>query len=384
MEIKVYRSIAEAEAVWRPFQQDAYLYAFQTYEWLSCWYEIIGIHQNVSPCIVVVRTNEDPEDIALLLPLGIQKSGIIRKLVWLGGDVSDYHGPIIGKSYYEKYRIDIDMLIRELKTLLPKFDVIFFEKQPAKIGNVLNPFITGKCRQDGRSYCLTPDTQWGKFFKTEIKSRVRNDTARQERRLAERGKLSFLIGRSEKEITEITNTMIQQKIRRLETTGVENKLNFDHYKRFYSSVALAFKDDGIQDYPRVQVSALYLNGNMIATHWGLIYKDRFYYLMPAYEEGEISKYSPGRLLMVRLLEWCFGDSSSRTFDFTVGKETYKSDWCNEELILYRLSMPLTLMGYYSIFNYYLYKLIRKNKYVLKIARIGRLAFRYIVLKNRYA
>ena len=45
-------------------------------------------------------------------------------------------------------------------------------------------------------------------------------------------------------------------------------------------------------------------GEQAATVWGLAHQVRFYYLLPTYENDELSRYSPGNLLPRQLFDWC--------------------------------------------------------------------------------
>jgi CelD/BcsL family acetyltransferase involved in cellulose biosynthesis len=83
----------------------------------------------------------------------------------------------------------------------------------------------------------------------------------------------------------------------------------------------------------VHFSALTLDDRILATLWGLVYKGRFYHLFPTYARGELTRYSPGNSLLRRVFEWCFANTV-RIFDFTIGDEAYKYDWCDQELRLF--------------------------------------------------
>ena len=69
----------------------------------------------------------------------------------------------------------------------------------------------------------------------------------------------------------------------------------------------------------------------------------FYYPMPAHEGGDWEKYSPGRLLLEHLLEWLI-QNNLLVFDFTVGGEHYKKDWCDTETPLYETLESITFKG----------------------------------------
>jgi CelD/BcsL family acetyltransferase involved in cellulose biosynthesis len=158
MEIKVYQSFDEVRDLWLSFQREAFLYPFQTYEWLSTWFKIAGVKQNIKPYLLVVKAGRDQNEIAMILPLGIEKNGFARRLLWLGGKVTNYLGPVVSKDY-PKFRIDITELYAELFKVLPKFDMIYFKKQPEMIGNIPNPMITDESRHYENSYAV------GRLFK---------------------------------------------------------------------------------------------------------------------------------------------------------------------------------------------------------------------------
>ena len=131
-----------------------------------------------------------------------------------------------------------------------------------------------------------------------------------------------MITQESQELETITETMIEQKRRRYHETGVYDIFNQEASCNFFLGASQRLGQSGI-----VHVSALYCGETIIATHWG-IQRDRyFYFIMPTYAGEEWQKYSPGRLLLENLLEWCF-ENNFAIFDFTIGGEIYKRDWCN--------------------------------------------------------
>ena len=87
--------------------------------------------------------------------------------------------------------------------------------------------------------------------------------------------------------------------------------------------------------------------------------------MPAYERGEWSKYSPGKLLLENLMIWCC-KNNIEIFDFTGGDEAYKKIWANDSFPLSEVMKSYTPKG-----NFYLS--IYKFKSILsRIPLIGKL------------
>ena len=98
-----------------------------------------------------------------------------------------------------------------------------------------------------------------------------------------------------------------------------------------------------------------------------MYKDTFYYLMPTYESGEWGKYSPGRLLLLELIKWSI-NSGLKYFDFTVGGEAYKKNWCNIEVELYETIHPVRIYGWGYLF------IVQSKRILRKISILRRLVW----------
>ena len=88
---------------------------------------------------------------------------------------------------------------------------------------------------------------------------------------------------------------------------------------------------------------LYVGDCLAATIWGLTHNGRFYHLLPTYEKDELTKYSPGSILLLKLLEWCIAKQIT-VYDFTAGDESYKALWCDQNLQLHDYIEGVTVRG----------------------------------------
>ena len=93
----------------------------------------------------------------------------------------------------------------------------------------------------------------------------------------------------------------------------------------------------------VSCSTLTLNDEIIALHWGVTDKKKFFYLMPAYNTLKWSQFSPGKLLTHELLGWC-DENQFTSFDFTGGEEPYKKIYSNDSFWLYETNHPFSMRG----------------------------------------
>ena len=118
--------------------------------------------------------------------------------------------------------------------------------------------------------------------------------------------------------------MINQKRKRYISSGVRDIFSDPDVQKFYRSIEIELGISG-----RVHLTGLLLGDQVLATHWGAVYKKRFYLLMPTYSY-EWNKFSPGRLLLERLMDWAI-NYEVKIFDFTIGSEEYKKNYCNAEM-----------------------------------------------------
>jgi CelD/BcsL family acetyltransferase involved in cellulose biosynthesis len=81
------------------------------------------------------------------------------------------------------------------------------------------------------------------------------------------------------------------------------------------------------------VSRLDCGGRPVAVNLGLAFRGTYYHLQASHDDGELSRFGPGAAhlhdLLQRAIERGFG-----TYDFTIGDEPYKRDWCDGVVPLY--------------------------------------------------
>jgi CelD/BcsL family acetyltransferase involved in cellulose biosynthesis len=119
-----------------------------------------------------------------------------------------------------------------------------------------------------------------------------------------------------------------QKSRRWRESGARDLFALPGYLQFYKILRNTAFQTG-----SVHISCLRLNGQTLATHWGLVFKRRRYWLMPAYQAGEWTRYSVGPLLLENVVEWSISEQID-VFDLRVGDESFKFDRADHSLALY--------------------------------------------------
>lgn len=322
------------EAKWRCLQDDCDHYVFQTYEWLAHWQRTVGQYScGMVPVVAVVSDLQRP---LALFPFGIRSVGGVRVLEFLGGVQSDYNAPLIlpEVSNPEKFSV----LWGGVLAALPAHDVRYFARMPQQLGGLRNPLLdVASSFCEGFAYAAALPDSWDEF-RRGLPAKFQKDNARMIRRLSEMGQFEFVVAKTASEFSDIVDAMFTQKERRYKETGARNILADINTRAFYRELGESVSGD-----VKVHLSALMLNGEILATHLGAFDQNRFYYLFPTYAGGTWTKFSPGRLLLENLVQWAIANRL-QTFDFTIGGEAYKEIWCDSEMPLYRIVEPLTFRG----------------------------------------
>jgi CelD/BcsL family acetyltransferase involved in cellulose biosynthesis len=301
-----------------------------------------------------------------ILPLGVKTVGKIKRLEWLGGLHSDYMMPVVRKESEFIFN-DFESKWLKILSLLPPFDVLHLTKQVPRLGDRENPFVTlGPSTFIMNSYQAIFDGGWEEYKQKKIRKNVLADSKRQRKRLSKLGKLEFIISNNKEDRKKFTEEMFLQKRKGYQEMGVLDVLKPQEHQNLYTNVPTDLGCTG-----KIHCSVLLLGKKVIASHWGILSKNTFYYLMPAYERGEWSKYSPGKLLLENLMIWCC-ENNIQTFDFTGGDETYKKIWANDSFPLSAVMKSYTPKGnlYLSIFK--LKSILRRMPFIGKLLKIFKL------------
>ena len=334
-QIRVARNIDEF-AFW-PTSGDlgaARAHVFQCADVLGVWCETMGAARGTRPCFVAVLDRHGSP--LMLLPFGIERRGRARVLAFLDGDVSDYNGPVLFPSSFTWDAQAVAGLWQELRKTLPAFDVAILDKMPAEIGGAPNPFmLLGASPNPVSGHIAQLSGTWDAFSNTRLPRR--QDSRRKLRKLEKLGPVAFSMAMTPDEVEACLEAMIRQKARRFAETWSEG---------FAAPGKLAYFRAGAHRLGLsgpVRLFAMTVGQTIVATHWGMVAGGRFYHMMPGYEGGAWRALSAGKFMNEYLIRWSF-EQGLEVFDFGIGDEAYKFEYCDTVLPLYRVVQPVTLRG----------------------------------------
>lgn len=325
---------------WRELQTCACLTPFQTFDWVNLWLNKVGIGNRVYPVIIVLRNARGTP--TFVVPLAIRTSGGLRALTWLGSQINDYNAPILGSDdadfahIYNQFPYLWAEVIMHLKSIHTcRFDFVDFSKMPMLVGSRKNPFIKLAVNQNpNRAHMTSLPASWEKMYARRSSSTRSRDRSKL-RRLSEFGEVKYIEPKTTVEKLAVTRKLLLMKSGQLADMGARNRFDSENYRNFIEAVTSLDCT--------VHVSALQVGTAVVAANLGFIFNKCYYHFLMAYDRGAVSKFGPGATHLRELLQFAIR-SGAETFDFTIGDESYKKDWCDREMQLYDHLEAQTMLG----------------------------------------
>ncbi len=341
--IAVYEDLAAIEQDWRAFERQADCTVFQSFDWLSTWQRHIGARHGVRPALVVAYDASGA--ILCVLPLAVCSAGLARELTWLGSELCDYNAALLAPGFSDRFdRARFLALWTEITKLVQAnpqlhYDTIILTKMPEQVGAQANPMrhLGGTINPSG-AYLTHLTGDWESFYTAKRSSATRRRDRTKRKKLSEIGEVRFVNPAVGSETLHTLDTLMEQKAQSFTHMGVGNLFAKSGHADFYRALAT---DPATRHL--VHVSRLDVGNTPAAVNLGLIYRDCYYHLLASYDGGEVSRFGPGAAHLHDLMHQAI-DRGLRVFDFTIGDERYKRDWCDTELQLYDYIAATTWRG----------------------------------------
>jgi CelD/BcsL family acetyltransferase involved in cellulose biosynthesis len=339
--VSVHDNLAAVEQDWRRFEQTADCTPFQTFDWLSAWQRHVGSPKGVTPAIVIARCGEE---ILLLLPLGIERRGIARCLVFLGDVLCDYHAPLLAPDFAALMPEGFLALWHEIAAYLQensasRHDAIIFDKMPATIGGQKNPMLALSVTLNPSGAYETPlPADWEQYYAAKRSSSTRRRDRTKLKRLGELGPVTFVNPDTSAELALTFDLLVQQKSKAFARMGVPNLFAPTGHAAFYRELTTSPRYRSL-----VHLSRLDVGSTWAALNLGITFRDCYFHILASYDDGEVSRFGPGAAHLRELLRYAIARGLNR-FDFTIGDEPYKRDWCDTEQPLFDHAAARTLRG----------------------------------------
>jgi CelD/BcsL family acetyltransferase involved in cellulose biosynthesis len=344
VDLAIYDELASVEDIWRQFERTADCTVFQSFDWLSLWHRHVGERRKVTPAIIVGRCRHSGE-MLFLLPLAVWP-GSVRRLAWLGSDLSDYNAPLIAANFTGSAAADqFPALWGEACKILQtrphhRHDVVALTKMPETVGAQVNPMLmVGGALNPSGAHIAKLWNNWTEFYQAKCSRATRQRDRAKGRRLGQYGEVCLVTPQQRSELTTTLNTLFAQKAKGLARMGIPDMFGHPGYREFFLDLALNPATRRL-----VHISRLDVGPTSAAINFGLIFRGTYYHLIASYDDGEVSRFGPGAAHLRELLRHAIELGCER-FDFTIGDEPYKTRWSDSTLNLYDYTAAATVRGW---------------------------------------
>lgn len=332
--------LAEVEKDWRAFEQGADCTAFQSFDWLSTWHRHIGAREGVKPAIVIGRQDGA---ILFILPLALAP-GRLRRVTWFGAFLSNSSAPLLARDFPQRVGVaQFLALWREIEQLLRQHlhhDLIDLDKIPEKVGGQANPMLALELTPHANdAYLVHLTGTWDEFYAAKRSASWRKTDGKKRRRLAKQGDINFTTATERADIERTIDALIAQKKSSYASLGVANMFEWPGYRDFFVDMA-----SDPRRHELVHVSSVSVGSTIVAASFGLTLHGNYDYVLAGYAMGEYEGSSPGTIHLQELMR-TFIERGFTTFDFNIGDEPYKREWCDTETKFYDFVSPVTAMGW---------------------------------------
>ncbi len=329
--LSIHNEFASLRDVWMAVEQAGDCTVFQSYGWLSAWFAHVGKLEGIEPCIVT-GWDAGGDGALFILPLGIQQGRLGAKLVWLGGGLCDYQGPLLSKAFPHRVRHgQFNALWKQIREMLPQHDVVELGRMPERIGGQANPFMQlNHISQHASSAHMTRlKPTWDAYYDSKRSSGSKKRDRQKRRKMEEFGVTELVTPTDKAAIARTVEALIEQKSATFARMGVANMFQKPGVRDFYIALATDAANEGL-----IHVAHLEVGGKIAAANWGLSFGGRYHYVLASYAEQEdFAKRGPGLIQLMDLMKHAT-EAGHTEFDFTIGDEGYKADWCEVEMKLY--------------------------------------------------
>ena len=321
---------------WKKFQESAELTPFQRFEWLKHWHDnrSDGV---IKPFVVLVY---EAGRLRLIVPLAIESGLFARRLVWLGHAINDQNAPIVDAEWAAQLDAPRAARLWRLVTRhADQVDYVHLIRNPGILATCPNPFLGDDPQPyPSDSHHLNLSSDWSALYSNLRSTKSRRRLREKANRLAKIGPVRLRRVRGGHELRDMISQLLVWKTGQLDSRGSRNPFADGRIEGLLSNLAGDSPDSGM-----MRVYVMEVGGRPVAATVALVHGGVFNFFIPAFDDTGIRNCSPGTVMLVKLLELSARAGFSK-FDFSLGDEAYKAEWCDTRVEMTHQTEPVTLRG----------------------------------------
>ena len=321
--VEVFDSFRAVEREWRALEQGQTATPYQRFDFINAWQSHVGTRLGVKPMPVVAYDSE--QRVVMVLPLVVRRLGPFRVACCPGGKHSNFNMALWRRDFAASAtHEDVQEILSLLAQRDPSLDVLALNQQPLDWNGATNPFALLP-RQPSVNECplLTidpkaPGARTGGSFRRKLNGK--------ERKLQALPGYRYLVARTAADATRLLDAFFAIKPLRMAEQKIKNVFAEPGTEAFIRHACL----DGIAaDKAAIELHGLECDAEVIAIFAGIGDGHRFSTMFNTYTMSEAARNSPGLVLIRNMIEHHAAHGYS-SFDFGVGTDEYKLQFCKDE------------------------------------------------------
>ena len=322
-------------AEWQDLAERSPATPYQRPAWILPWIDTVGASLGITPMIVLAR-DADGRGVALL-PLGLQRQGVLTLSSFLGAKDSNFNMGLFRPGTTWTREALHALLRRAGAESRDRIDLFAFRNQPHDWQGAANPLLA-LARQPSPSFAykatLCPDPDL--FLKAHLSRETRKKLRQKRTRLGDLGTVTVVEVRTAAESAEVLDAFMVQRMARNVASGLCSH-DLPALRRFLDRTV---GGDG-----PIAFYGLRCGDRIVATLGGVRCGDRFSGMLTSFTaEAEFARTSPGELILAEVMRrHCAAGFA--TFDLGIGEARYKETYCPEVEELFDSLVPLTPRGH---------------------------------------
>ncbi|MCX5514937.1 hypothetical protein C3941_11325 [Kaistia algarum] len=341
--IEILPSPSSIETEWRGLAAKAKVSIYQQFGWTNAWAATIAPAQHIIPSIMVLRL---AGQIAAILPLGIERAGLLRIARFPGGEHANIRMPIVDHDCMDAL-VDSDALgqriVAAMQVLPERVDLIDLDALPLEWLGRPVPLANHPAARPARLQVgsIALGTDLAATLEPKRRSRKAKKHRAQLNALAPIGGYRFYRAPDALSAIALFERFRAEKSEWFAKMGIGDSFAGPGVPEFFHALIERRwqGDDALLD-----LYAVEFGGAVRAILGGGAASGRMsgYFLSVA--DDEWRRITPGELLLHDLVEACCAEGLS-SLDLGRGDERYKTSWLTSEEKQVRLILPVTAAGH---------------------------------------
>ena len=304
-------------------------------DWVANW-----IAHSGTETIIAALHGEDGSTI-FSLPLELCAFGAVKAARYLSGPHANGNFPALSAEAPAPDRSALELLIEQIATDRPDIDILVLERQAKKAGGVDNPLLQlPHAQSPNPALSVTLAGGFDAVLERSSGKRKRKKHRSQMRKFDAAGGWQRVRAETGDQARKMLDAFFAMKSERFRKLGIHNTFGDDGVKRFFHNL---FGEAAQKTDPVFVLNGLEVGGTLRAITGSSLCAGRYVCEFSAFADDELAVAAPGDFLFYEnIREAC--DNGAEIYDFSVGDEGYKRQWCDRVEWQFDCFIPLNAKG----------------------------------------